>query len=65
MATLSGPKGAIYGDAAEELLADAQEKFPGSEFVASVWHFFEEKGFVTEAQADALQGIIDGGEREE
>jgi hypothetical protein len=64
MATFGIPRGAIAGAEAETLLQEAEEAFPSSEFVASLWDWFDEKGFLTEAQAEGLRGIIDG-EREE
>lgn len=42
------------------LIDDAEAEFPTSEYVASVREWHEEHGFITEAQAQALQNIIDG-----
>lgn len=42
------------------LIDDAQLELPNSPFVASVLEWYEEHGFITEAQAQALQNIIDG-----
>ena len=41
------------------LLADAEWKFPGSDFVASVRKWFEKKGYITSKQEAALENIID------
>lgn len=44
----------------EALLTDAEDEFPDSDFVASVRDFFEDRGFITEAQEEALNKIANG-----
>ena len=44
----------------EALLDDAEAEFPTSEFVASVREWFEEHGFITDAQERSLQKIAEG-----
>lgn len=43
----------------EALLDRAEEAFPDSDYVASVREWFNEKGFITEAQEEALAKIAD------
>lgn len=49
----------VEGTEAEDLLVDAERSFPSSDFVASVWDWFDENGFITDAQAEALRKIAD------
>jgi hypothetical protein len=44
----------------EDLLQRAEDEYPDSDFVASVTEWFEEHGFITEAQEEALENIADG-----
>lgn len=48
-------------DDAEQLLADAEEAFPDSDFVASVRGWYAEHGFLTEKQEEVLNDIIERG----
>ncbi len=41
------------------LLAEASDAFPDSDFVESVGEWYEEHGFITEAQEDALNNIVE------
>ena len=56
-------KAELTDDEIENLLAEADDAFPDSDFVASVQEWFEEHGFITERQEDALNKIIERGER--
>jgi hypothetical protein len=49
----------VEGSDAEELPEAAESSFPESDFVGSVWDWFDEHGFVTEKQAEALRRIAD------
>ena len=42
-----------------QLLDDADEAWPDSEFVASVREWFEDKGFITDGQENALNNIVE------
>jgi hypothetical protein len=42
----------------DQLLDDADEAWPDSDFVASVREWFEDKGFITDGQETALNNII-------
>ena len=44
----------------EALLDDAEAEFPTSTFVESVREWFEEHGFITDAQEQAIQKIANG-----
>lgn len=54
------PKAELTEDEVADLLEDAEAAFPDSDFVASVREWYEEKGFITLAQADALERISNG-----
>ena len=43
----------------EELLREAQEAWPDSEFVASVKEWYEDKGFISDRQEEALNNIAE------
>lgn len=43
----------------DKALRRAEEAFPDSDYVASVREWFNEKGFITEAQEEALAKIAD------
>jgi hypothetical protein len=43
----------------KNLLADAEDAFPDSDFVSSVNEWFDEHGFITESQEEALNRIVD------
>lgn len=45
------------------LITDAEDEFPDSDFVASVKEWFDDKGFITEAQEEALNKIANGEHR--
>jgi len=42
-----------------ELLQEAEDAFPDSDFVASVREWFEENGFITEGQEASLSNIAE------
>lgn len=52
-------KAELTKDEVESLLSEAEDSFPTSDFVASVREWFEDKGFITEAQEATLQKIAD------
>lgn len=45
----------------KSLLQSAEDAFPDSDFVFSVWEWFEDHGFITEAQEEALNNIVENG----
>lgn len=45
---------------AASLIAEAEQAQPRSDFVASVKAQFEEKGWISQRQRDALRNIVDG-----
>ena len=51
---------ALTKDEIDDLLSDAEDNFPDSDFVASVKEWFLEHGFITEAQEEALNAHADG-----
>ena len=57
------PKSELTDRETDSLLAEADEAYPDSDFVSSVQEWYEEHGFITEAQEDALNNIINRGGR--
>jgi len=51
-------KSKLDNEETQDLLQDAEDAFPDSDFVASVQAWFDEHGFITDAQEDALNNII-------
>ena len=51
-------KSELTKDEIENLLAEADDAFPESDFVPSVQEWYEEHGFITENQESALNNII-------
>ena len=43
----------------EELLDDAESAFPDSDFVSSVRGWFDDHGWITDAQEAALNKVVD------
>lgn len=43
----------------ESMIDEAEDAWPDSDFVASVREWYEEHGFITEAQEGALDRIIE------
>lgn len=43
----------------EKLLDEADEAWPDSDFVASVRDWYEDKGFITDRQEEALNNIAE------
>jgi len=47
----------------DELLGEAEESFPDSNFVPSVSDWFDKHGFITDKQESALERIIERGDK--
>jgi ribosomal protein S25 len=58
-AEAEAPEGKIK-EGVEDLLERAEEAYPESDFVPSVREWYEEKGFITQAQQEALERIANG-----
>ena len=52
-------KSELTADEVEDLLTDAEDAFPDSDFVASVREWFADKGFITDGQESALNKIAE------
>lgn len=52
-------KSSLTPDQIDDLLNEAEDAFPNSDFVSSVRDWFEEHGFITDRQEDALNNIIE------
>ena len=55
-------KSLLTPDETEALLDEAQDVLPDSDFIASVRDWFEQHGFITDAQESALNNIVEKGE---
>jgi len=49
----------LTSEAIVQILDEARDAFPGSDFVDSVSDWFDAHGFITRQQADALRSIAD------
>jgi len=56
-------KSELTPDEIEALLDAADEVFPDSDFVSSVREWFDEHGFITDAQETGLNNTIEKGSR--
>ena len=53
------PRSELTEDQTESLIDEAREAFPDSDFVASVREWFDDNGFITEAQEQGLNNTIE------
>jgi hypothetical protein len=51
-------RSALAPDQTARLLDEAEDAFPGADFTASAEEWYQDKGFITEDQEDALRSII-------
>lgn len=57
--------GSLKGEAARSLLEEAERVAPWADYVMSLIDWYEENGFLTAAQVEALERIIERGQEEE
>ena len=56
-------KSSLTKERTDDLLGEAEESFPDSDFVSSVSDWFDKHGFITDKQESALERIIERGDK--
>ena len=54
-------KSELTKEQTKDMLGEAEEAYPGSDFVSSVSEWFDKNSYITDKQEDALARIIERG----